>query len=166
MAYDPAAWQNFFLMTGSAAAALTGLLFVAMSLHAKAIVTNRLHGSRARLTLLSLATQLVLAAAVLVPGQSLAALGLEVEITALLFVGFAVRSVIIRGWTPGSGQVARVRRGAEVILGQFGNVLFVGAGLSLLLGSGGGLYLLALWMLLAFVVNIYIAWVLVAEVSD
>jgi hypothetical protein len=32
VAYDPPSWQNFYLMTGGAA--LTGLLFVAMSLHA------------------------------------------------------------------------------------------------------------------------------------
>ena len=34
-AYDPAPWQNFYVMTGGAAAAPAGLLFVAMSLHAK-----------------------------------------------------------------------------------------------------------------------------------
>ena len=32
-AYDAAAWQGFYVMIGGAAAALTGLLFVAMSLH-------------------------------------------------------------------------------------------------------------------------------------
>jgi hypothetical protein len=44
VAYNPAAWQNFFVMTGGAAAALSGLLFVAMSLHAKAIMENASSG--------------------------------------------------------------------------------------------------------------------------
>ena len=32
---DPAAWQNFYIMIGTANAAITGLLFVALSLHLK-----------------------------------------------------------------------------------------------------------------------------------
>ncbi len=39
-AYDTAGWQNFYVMVGGAAAALTGLLFVAMSLHSKAIIAT------------------------------------------------------------------------------------------------------------------------------
>ena len=68
VAYDPQSWQNFYVMTGGAAAALTGLLFVAMSLHARAIIGHRFLGNRAVGTLMSLVTQLFLAAAVLVPG--------------------------------------------------------------------------------------------------
>src|SRR6266478_2927898 len=39
-AHDTAGWQNFYVMVGGAAAALTGLLFVAMSLHSKAIIAT------------------------------------------------------------------------------------------------------------------------------
>jgi modulator of FtsH protease len=60
-AYDAAGWQNFYVMVGGAAAALTGLLFVAMSLHSKAIIADPLHASRAVGTLLSLMTQLFVA---------------------------------------------------------------------------------------------------------
>jgi hypothetical protein len=82
-AYDAAGWQNFYVMVGGAAAALTGLLFVAMSLHAKAIIADPLHGSRAVGTLLSLMTQLFVAGTVLIP-QSTMMLGIEVEVAALL----------------------------------------------------------------------------------
>lgn len=47
MAYDPAPWQNFYVMSGGASAALTGLLFVAMSLHAETTMTNAFYGNRA-----------------------------------------------------------------------------------------------------------------------
>ena len=85
-AYEPQEWQNLFVMVGGAAAALTGLLFVAMSLHSKTITANPLYVSRAAGTLMSLLTQLFIAGAVLIPGQSLTALGVEVEAAAAFFV--------------------------------------------------------------------------------
>lgn len=36
--YDPAIWRDFFVMVGGGAAALTGLVFVAMTLHHEDIV--------------------------------------------------------------------------------------------------------------------------------
>ena len=53
MAYDAQSWQNFYIMVGGAAAALTGLLFVAMSIHAKAIIAHPLLSNRAVGTLIS-----------------------------------------------------------------------------------------------------------------
>jgi hypothetical protein len=68
-------------MSGGAAAALTGLLFVAMSLHARQIVASSFYRDRAIGTLLSLASQLLISGAVLIPGQPLWLLGAEVEAT-------------------------------------------------------------------------------------
>jgi hypothetical protein len=45
-------------------------------------------------------------------------------------------------------------------------VLFLASGLSLLTRTGGGFYVLALVMILMFAWNIYIAWVLITEVSE
>ena len=42
--YDPAAWEPFFVALISAAAALTGLLFVAVSINLDKIVKGRLLG--------------------------------------------------------------------------------------------------------------------------
>src|SRR5881392_1977681 len=54
MAFDVERWHDFYVMTGGAAAALTGLLFVAMSLHAREIMANRFYSNRAVGTLMSL----------------------------------------------------------------------------------------------------------------
>ncbi|HET9847809.1 MAG TPA: hypothetical protein VFR68_04550 [Candidatus Dormibacteraeota bacterium] len=70
MAYDAQSWQNFYVMVGGAAAALTGLLFVAMSIHAKEIIAHPLLSNRALGTLISLLTQLALAGAVLPDARS------------------------------------------------------------------------------------------------
>lgn len=166
MAYDPAPWQNFYVMTGGAAAALTGLLFVAMSLHAQTIMRNRFYRSRAIGTLTSLASQLLLAGAVLIPGQSVTALGIEVEVTALFFLGMTIRAVLTRGPETGAEPMTWARRIAELVGGAIWNVLFNAAGISLLVRAGGGFYLLAAVMFFMFAWNIYVAWVLITEISE
>ena len=166
MAYDPAPWQNFYLMTGGAAAVLAGLLFVAMSLHARAIMNDRFFSNRAVGTLMSLATQLLLSGAVLIPGQPLVLLGAEVEAAALVFVGITVRQVLTRGRDAPTVASTWTHRLIELVGGTTWLVLFNVAGISLLLRVGGGLYLLAVVMFFMFAWNIYIAWILITEVSE
>lgn len=166
MAYDPAPWQNFYVMTGGAAAALTGLLFVAMSLHAKTIMGNLFYRSRAIGTLMALTSQLLLSGAVLIPGQSLTLIGVEVEATAIFFLGVTIRAVLTRGPDTGSAPMPWSRQIVELVGGTTWNVLFNAAGVSLLVRAGGGLYLLALVMFVMFAWNIYVAWVLITEVSE
>jgi hypothetical protein len=166
MAYDTSAWQNFFVMTGGAAAALTGLLFVAMSLHAKTIMSNHFYRNRAIGTLTSLTSQLLLSGAVLLPGQPLWLLGAEVEAAALFFVALLVGQILTRG--PEVPPIAETwtHRLMEMVGGTLWLVLFNAAGVSLLLRAGGGLYLLAVVMFFMFAWNIYIAWILITEVSE
>ena len=78
MTADAVARHGFYVMAGGAAAALTGLVVVALSLHAKAIMAHALFRDRAFAAIVALMTQVFLAAAVLVPTQSSLALGLEV----------------------------------------------------------------------------------------
>src|SRR6266550_600835 len=51
---DPAAWQNFYIMIGTANAAITGLLFVALSLHLKEILAHAVYKPRAIVVLVTL----------------------------------------------------------------------------------------------------------------
>jgi hypothetical protein len=166
-AYDPQSWQNFYIVAGGAAAALTGLLFVAMSLHAKTIVGNPVFGNRAVGTLMSLLTQLFLSFAVLVPGQTLFALGIEVEVAALFFLAISLRAVFRLGPRSGGSRArSRLRATAEAIGALTWIVLFVASGISLMVKAGGGFYLLAIVMLFMFGWNVYIAWILITEVAD
>jgi modulator of FtsH protease len=166
MAYDPKEWHDFYVMTGGAAAALAGLLFVAMSLHSQTIMRNLFYRNRAIGTLMSLTTQLLLAASVLVPGQPVTLLGAEVEVAALFWVGMMIRALTSRGPATGSVTMSPLRRTAEIAGGLTWNALFVAAGLSLLTRVGGGFYVLALVMVFAFAWNVYVAWVLITEVSE
>lgn len=58
-------WRPFFLMVAGASASLTGLLFVAMSLHVRHIATQPLYRYRARLSLGSLMAILMISGLIL-----------------------------------------------------------------------------------------------------
>ncbi|HEV2140432.1 MAG TPA: hypothetical protein VGT01_04510 [Candidatus Dormibacteraeota bacterium] len=166
MAYDPSQWQNFFVMTGGASAALAGLLFVAMSLQARAIMQSRFFSARAVGTLTSLASQLLISGAVLIPGQPLLLLGAEVEAAALFFVALLIFQIVTRERVAPAVATRWTHRLMETVGGTLWLVLFNAAGVSLLLRAGGGLYLLAAVMFFMFAWNIYIAWILITEVSE
>ena len=165
MAYDPAGWHDFYVMTGGAAAALTGLLFVSMSLHSSAILRHPLYGGRAVATLVSLLTILFISGAVLIPGQSALAIGIEVEAFALYHLVATYRS-IRRVRPEDMASLSRRRQFMELAGGSIWIVLFVASGVSLIVESGGGFYLLAALMPFMFGWNGYVAWVLLTEISD
>lgn len=166
MAFDTAEWHDFYVMTGGAAAALTGLLFVAMSLHAREIMADRFFSNRAIGTLMSLASQLLISGLVLLPGQAVYVLGVEVEAAALFFLAYIVRQIQTRGAGAPAIASTLTHRLMEIVGGTLWIVLFNAAGVSLLFGVGGGLYLLAAVMFFMFAWNIYLAWVLITEVSE
>lgn len=162
--YDPREWHDFYVMAGGAAAALTGLLFVAMSLHSGAILRHPLYGGRAVATLISLMTILFISGAVLIPGQSALAIGVEVGVFALYHL---ISSFIqVRRMPPDFASLSRRRRLMELSGGSIWIVLFVASAVSLMVGAGGGFYILAAVMPFMFGWNGYIAWVLLTEISD
>jgi len=65
---DPAAWQNFFLMMGTANATITGLLFVALSIHLREVLEHPRLKPRAVIALVVLTTQIVISAISLIVG--------------------------------------------------------------------------------------------------
>ena len=95
--YRPEQWTNFFLLVGTGAITLTGLVFVAMSLNLRAIVGDPTHRNRAINTLTGLALVFLRCAlcavrcalcAVLMGGQNHRAIGAE------LFVVCGVSAVV------------------------------------------------------------------------
>src|SRR5580658_4131957 len=70
-------WSNFFLLVGTGAVTLTGLVFVAMSLNVKVIARDATHRNRAINTLTGLALVFFRCALVLMGGQNHRAIGAE-----------------------------------------------------------------------------------------
>lgn len=90
--YQPELWRDAYVMLGTAAAALIGLLFVATSLHLNEIVNNPVYRIRARNNLFYLFTMVVEATLILSP-QPMAFLGAELTAIALLLIQYHLRNL-------------------------------------------------------------------------
>src|SRR5271167_1898441 len=75
--FRPEQWTNFFLLVGTGAITLTGLVFVAMSLNLKVIAIDATHRHRAINTLTGLALVFMRCALVLMGAQNHQSIGAE-----------------------------------------------------------------------------------------
>src|SRR5712671_1754602 len=70
-------WHDYFMTVGAGAAALTGLVFVAMTLHLDDITRDPVHRHRARTILTGLTAVFIRCALVLMGGQNGQAVAVE-----------------------------------------------------------------------------------------
>lgn len=89
-AYAADRWADFSVGVAGASAALTGLVFVAVSINLGEILKHRNLPGRAGLTLILFVTPLITGILLLVPGQSDAALGAELLIVGVVIGGFGL----------------------------------------------------------------------------
>lgn len=160
-AYSPEHWSDLFVATVGAAAALTGLLFVAVSINLDRILSFEGLPNRALATLVLLLGATIVSILCLAPGQSNAALGIE-----LLVVGLLASLIVFRQLRAShdpkhqtTGQYA-----GHLTLGAIGVIPFVIAGISLLAESGGGMYWVLAGVVGAIVGGVANAWVLLVEI--
>ncbi len=135
-AYQAQSWQVFYAAVVGAAATLTGLLFVALSLNLRAILQEAAH--RARETFGGLVGLLVLALVVLIPGQSFLWLGTELIVGSLIYLAYGVRLQVQTMRRLPIGR--RARWMARIALLNLGTLLILWSGLSLMLQRLSGLY--------------------------
>jgi hypothetical protein len=162
-AYDPGSWSTFFTLTGTAAATLTGLFFVAFSLRVRDLQLSLALRTRARYLLIWLIAIAVSSGFVVMPGQSRAALAAEILVVSAGCAAYTVWSVLRTArWELPPFSADLVGR----CLGMGATwLLSIGAGISLLAGSGGGLYLLAFAVLLGIALEVAAAWSLIVWVG-
>jgi len=160
--YATAPWSDFAVAVVGAAAALTGLLFVAVSLNIDRILALATLAGRSGSTLILFAVPLTVGVLVLIPDQPATALGLELVATGLA-AGGALLSISARvGRGPEEPRVSwlLLRLGTSITVAAF---LLV-AGVTVIVGSGGGLYWVAPAVLEAFVAGLMTAWILLVEI--
>ncbi len=158
--YDPSEWSDLFVGVAGASAALTGLLFVAVSINIERILKLPGLPDRALATLLMLLGVLVASILGLAPGQSRTAVGAElIGVGLAMTAGVGVLTWLSRGReAPTSSFVARL------IVAGAGTIPFVIGGASLLLECGGGLYWILAGTVLAITGAVLNAWVLLVEI--
>jgi hypothetical protein len=156
----PVGWHDFFVGSMGASAALTGLLFVAISINLEQILKYPNLPGRAAGSLGVLVSALVVACCGLVPGQSQVALGTEIAVAGGIVMVQAVW-VTARKQMEGDTYTWRIERMVTLLLP---GALFLAGGLSLVADGGGGLYWVFAGTAMAFVVSAVNAWVLLVEV--
>jgi hypothetical protein len=160
MGYLPGMWHDFGVTTGSLAGALTGLLFVAVSIKSDALAKSVSLRSRAAQTLVLFMTS-ALAAVMIVAPQPGGALGGEL-IALTVVSGGALFLLDRRG---GHDATSRVARYIEVASpNTITSVLFAIAGLTLLLSAGGGLYWLIPAVVFSLTGGVVNAWLFLVRV--
>lgn len=162
MGYTTAMWLGFGEALAAVGGALTGLLFVAVSVKSQTLAASRSLSSRAAQTLVLFMTS-VLVAIVLVAPQPSAALGSELMAVAVVF-GAALFILDRRAGHSADQGVARyIERFSPNMITS---VLVGVAGLTFLARAGGGLYWLipaAAASLLGGVIN---AWLFLVKVTS
>jgi hypothetical protein len=163
-AYEPGLWTTMCGAVAGSAATLAGLLFVALTVNLPRILPDASHVARAREALAGLLSLLVLAIFILIPGQPHAVLGGELLCLAAAVAALSVRlqGQTIRRLQPGK----RARWTIRMLPVNLGTAAIVVSGVSLITGSGGGLYWLAATVLIYFLRSALNAWILVVEAAE
>jgi hypothetical protein len=180
--FDAPLWRDYFVMVGGGGAALTGLVFVAMSQHLSDIASNPTHRHRARTILTALTAVFVRCALVLMGGQSARAVGVEifvvivgVEVTvfrslneALRGSGAAQRGVLFRSLNEALRGSDTAQRGVLFrTLGYAACLIIEQTGAAILFfGHTWGLYAVGVGMMASFLFIVSGAWLLLVAVES
>jgi hypothetical protein len=150
-------WHDFATMIGGASGALTGLLFVAVSLNASRIAGHTGLRASAAQTLILFITPLLVATTLLVPRQPDWVLGTELIVTGLLAgVVLSVNHHVKLGLGDDERRLISIfNRPAPNVIAM---ALVTGCGIIVAAGHDFGIYLLFPASVLAFVSGMVNAW--------
>jgi hypothetical protein len=163
IAYTAEHWTDFGVATAGAAAALAGLLAVAISINLERILQFPSLPHRARQTLILFTLPLVTALLLIVPGQPRAALGTELLVIGLVTGAFML---VTDARTPMSEQETQFSRlFARILPSIVTSGCLALAGATLIAEGGGGLYWLVPAVLAAIIFGLVNAWVLLIEIQ-
>jgi hypothetical protein len=158
--FIPEQWNNFFLLVGTGAVTLTGLVFVAMSLNLKSIAIDATHRNRAINTLTGLALVFMRCALVLMGAQDHQSIGAELFIVCGISAAIFARGYVNAIMMSDGLRLSRIVGGSLVHLTEM-----IGAAL-LFFGYLPGLYIAAIAIVSNTCYMITAAWLLVMGTLD
>ncbi len=159
----PEQWDNFFVMVGSGAAALAGLIFVAMSINHQIIIGNKTHKNRA-INMLSGFTAIFMASGCALFGnQTPGALGFE-----WLALWLIATFIFVRGYVVAirSGMSTIGLNAPRLAGGTVCYIAEVIAAIFLILGYRSGLYIAGIGIIVLFAFLISGAWLLMIGIYE
>jgi len=162
-AYRLEHWHDFLVAQAAAGAALTGLVFVAISINLNRIVDHPVLVGRAAEALILLLALLVVALAALIPGQENLGLGIE-----LLAAGGVFWIAVFWNLPKSAESIAMgataFNHAVRMTLTHLATLPIILCGASLAAGIGGGLYWLPVSTLFCLTAGVVGAWVLLVEI--
>jgi hypothetical protein len=156
-------WNNFFVMVGGGAAALVGLIFVAMSINHLIIIQNTTHKNRAINMLTGFTAIFMACSLALIGNQSLEMLGVEWLVLWLIATVIFIRGYVIAirvGMSFIGLNVPRLAGGTLCYLAEVISAIF------LILGYSSGLYIAAVAIIALFGFLISGAWLLMIGIYE
>jgi hypothetical protein len=157
--YQPAVWHDYFMMVGGGAAALTGLVFVAMTLHLEEVTGDPVHRHRARTILTGLTAVFIRCALVLMGGQNGQAVAVELIAVLAVVETILYRSIREAARSADRGVLLRTMGSFACLIAEQ-----IGA-LILFFGNPWGLYVVGLGMMSSFIFMVTGAWLLLVGVG-
>jgi hypothetical protein len=160
--YEPEQWNNFFVLVGTGSAALTGLVFVALTINLKVVSKDATHRYRAINMVSGFTAAFVISAFALMGHQTNRTLGVEWLLVSLLAAAVNTNGYVQGFRLAGSRyalSVVRVVGGSVCYLGQIiGSLLF-------LFGFRSGIYVAAVALIVNFYFLVSGSWLLVLGTS-
>ena len=156
--FAPSHLDNFFVLVGTGSAALTGLVFVAISINLKSVARDATHRYRAINMLSGFTAAFVLGALALMGNQTFRTLGIEWLLVSLLAAGINTRGYVQGLRSDGSRYalgLVRIVGGSACYLAQI-----VGS-LMLFSGNRAGIYVAAIGLIANFYFLVSGSWLLV-----
>lgn len=160
--YDPGRWRDYFVMVGGGAAALTGLVVVAMSIHLSEIASDHTHRHRARTILTGLTAVFIRCALALMGGQTARLVATEIFVVLI-----GVEFMLLRSLTDALRNSAATAPGVVLrTLGSLACLVVEQTGAAIVfLGNPQGLYAIGIGMMVSFLFMVSGAWLLLVGVE-
>jgi hypothetical protein len=162
-------WGTFATVSGGAAAGLTGLLFVAVSIRIDVIARSHELRNRAAQTLALFVTVLFIAILLSIPDQAYGVLGTELVALAVITGGGLLvldRRARVRPSTRETSTQAVALILDAAAPNALTSILLLVAGLLVLFGVHAGLYVLVVPVLVALAGGVASAWLLLTKIVE